>query len=342
MRVLVADAHPSHAAANADAVEALLRVSGADVRRIAAPPPAAVSQRRKRAFVRRCIHPGGWAGVELKAQLPLGAAARSPWAGASVVVVSDGPVMAPAQDTTSTLAAGRNTLWVNAQSGDSESEAQALLAVGAVRSVAGTGPGAEIEIADPIPYAVLPRSGSRMPDELRQVIRALAAALRGWGVRVTEVAATTPHLHAYGLVELLDLPVALCHSTLRCFLAAADGRRIAAPLLREGLTHARRQRQELARLPAHDPRALVAAARGLRRATDTAEIYAPDRAYGRVLQAWQRGEMPHPATANELLMSAASRMGTNPVANGRVVQLSRRVRTSGFFASPSDLLAAMT
>ena len=65
MRILVADAHPPHAAANADAVEALLALSGADVRRVAAPAQPAATRTRKRRPRRRCIHPGGWAVAEL-------------------------------------------------------------------------------------------------------------------------------------------------------------------------------------------------------------------------------------------------------------------------------------
>ena len=359
MRVLVADAHPPHAAANADAVEALLALSGADVRRVAAPAQPAATRTRKRRPRRRCIHPGGWAVAELQPLLSPDAAARGAWAGAPLVVVGDGPVNAPASPgaaasgTRSLLTDGRAILWVNTPPGDTVGSLQALLSVGAVRAEdrgaiaasADAGGGgarsAELEVADPSAYAVLPRAGRRVPAELRDVLRALAAVMRDWRVRVVEVADAAPHLHAYAIVELLDLPVALCHSTLRCFLAAADGRRVAVPLLREGLTHAKRQRQELARLPVHDPQALVAAARGLRRATDDADIHAPDRAYGRVLQAWQRGDDPHPVTANEVLLSLASRMGTNPVANARVVQLAGRARTSGYFGSPAELLAAL-
>ena len=271
------------------------------------------------------------------------AAAKSPWAETPLVVVGDGPLAAPSAPVLATDQ--RATLWVNAyqaQPGDAAGALRALLAVGAAGGAGAAGGDGDhdLEVADPAAYAVLQRPGRRAAAGGRDLIRVLAQGLRGWGVRVIEVADVGPLLRAYALVELLELPVALCHSTLRCFLAAADGRRVAAPLLREGITLAKRQRQELARLPVHDPQALLAAARGLRRATDAPEIHAPDRAYGRVLQAWRRGDTPQPPTANELLLSVSSRMGSNPVANARIVQLAGRVRTAGYFAGPTELLAA--
>ena len=345
VRVLVVDAHPPHRSANADVVEALLALSGADVRRVNG--SSETGNGRDRRPVLRCIHPTGWQVADVLPSVAVAEAEKASWQGTPLVVAADGPVETAATPLVSVE--DRPVLWINGLGAraelddtwsdhdhhDQQNSGQALLAVGAVS--AGDG---ELEVADPVAYATLPRIGRRSSDALRDVIGRLSQGFRRWGVHVREVPSVAPQLHAYSIVELLELPVALCHSTLRSFLAEADGRRIAAPLLREGLTLAKRRRRQLGRLPSYDPQALVAAAQGRQRPSDGVEMHAPDRAFNRLLQAWQRGEA-HPGNANEVLLRNASRMGTNPVANARVAQLARRVRTAGYFSSTTELLAAL-
>ena len=63
----------------------------------------------------------------------------------------------------------------------------------------------------------------------------LRGCLKARRIAVQEVEDLSPFRNALQIRELLDLPVALCHSTLANFLSYPEGREIAVSLLEEGL-----------------------------------------------------------------------------------------------------------
>ncbi len=347
VEVLIADSHDERPSTTGVLLEAALVLGGAEVRRLETNnEPSSASEQRS---LLRCVLPNGWQ-IASRA-IELGATelhARPPerLRQSPLFVVGDGPVDAASASAAALGDYPGERVWVNCSPPEDDREPRPLRLLAAVGALALSA--AEVELAAPRPYLVAPR---RRSGHAAAAIEILAGSFRGWGVRIIASSEPESAINSYSLLELLELPVAMCRTTMSTFLASPAGRALALPLLQEGLTMARRLRRPLAALPVHDPQALMKrwraqiaqgrkhrAIRGSAQVAEDPLAFAPSRDFNRILRSFLAGQLPLPQSANEYLVQAASRVGSNLVRNVRLVQLARKIPRVGFYDSAAELL----
>jgi 2-dehydropantoate 2-reductase len=172
------------------------------------------------------------------------------------------------------------------------------------------------------------------------LLEKLAAAWRAGGIEVQFIEEIEPVAWSFFLWQLLFLPAALCHSTYEHFLSFAEGQRVAAGVLQEGLQTLQRLGRKLRRLPAMDPQELLGLMQKRPGELATARTR-PDRAYNSLLQSILRGRKTEVRELNEKLVRMAAEAGVDPRWNWRLVQKLSRVAQAGFYAGPAELCQAL-
>jgi ketopantoate reductase len=189
----------------------------------------------------------------------------------------------------------------------------------------------EVEVPARKGWFVLPRTG---------VPRELVGVLQEAGLSVLESQEVEPCARSLFLLELLELPAALCHGTLGQMLSYPQGREICAGVLEEGLQSFARLGRAVGRLPELDPQELLQRLRSRGAELDGARL-SPDRAYGALLQSILRGERPRRAMPNERLIRLASEAGVSPWWNWRLARKLGRIGSAGFYRDPVELYEAV-
>jgi hypothetical protein len=150
-----------------------------------------------------------------------------------------------------------------------------------------------------------------------------------------------PYRQALHIRKLLDLPLALCHSTLGHFLSYPEGREIATAVLEEGIRLYCLKGRTLANLPVDDPQGLLQRLRSKPREFDKGRAL-PDRAFGAALPPLLQGALKAAREANERIVRLASQTGVDPKWNWALTQKLGRVPRVGFFRDPVELYAALS
>jgi hypothetical protein len=168
----------------------------------------------------------------------------------------------------------------------------------------------------------------------------LEQSLKSCGVSVRHVEDLRPYRHALQIRDLLALPVALCHSTLRHFLSYPEGREIALSLLEEALQLYSYRSLPLAAIPFPDPRDLLQKLKRKPQEFDKARND-PDRAYGPGLQQLLHGDTRAARLPHQRILSMSSQTGIDPTWNWAVAQKVNRAVRVGFFRDPVELYNAL-
>ena len=170
-----------------------------------------------------------------------------------------------------------------------------------------------------------------------------APALRGLGrcgFTVSEVDDAVPFLDALLVYQLLELPAALCASTIPWFLSFSEGRELASRVLAEGLKTMDRAGRHLARLPVMDPRDLLERIgrrpQGFDRVRDL-----PDQAWPSQVQAAFAGRQSEARQVTKRIVEMASDAGLSLTWNWRLFQKAGRAASVGFFRDPAELTRAI-
>ena len=168
----------------------------------------------------------------------------------------------------------------------------------------------------------------------------LLAGLSGFGFRVLAVDDAVPYSNSLFVTQLLFLPVAMCNTTLLRFLSFPEGRELAEAILSEGFEAMERAGRPLARLPASDPRELLAR---IQRKPGSFSRFRqiPDRSYNTVLQSYLRGRPTEASQLNRKAIEIASGAGLHLDWNWRVLQKAGRVVSVGFYDAPADLVKSL-
>ena len=188
--------------------------------------------------------------------------------------------------------------------------------------------GSYLELVDEAPTLVVPQGV-----ELRQ----LQGGLKKRGLRLEEARGTAGHVASLLVLRLLDLPVTLCNCTRERFLSAAEGRRIAAAVLDEGLRVAEKLGFALSPLGWSDPRELVREAQRDAPKLDALR-HVPGRRYPAALAALWSGGDPMPFVPQRAFVKRAAEAGIAVDWNRRVLAVLLRVARSGFLRGPAELL----
>jgi ketopantoate reductase len=160
------------------------------------------------------------------------------------------------------------------------------------------------------------------------------------GLRTVEVEDIAPLHDSFLVSRLLELPAAMCGTTVAHLLAHPAGRELASSVLAEGIQAMERSGRPLARLPHGDPRELLAALARRPRDFDRQRDL-PGRAYPTVLQAFLRGRPSEARELNRRIVEIASEAGLSLSWNWRLFQKSGRVATVGFFRDPAELVKSI-
>ena len=189
----------------------------------------------------------------------------------------------------------------------------------------------DVELMPPAPVLLYEKS---------PLLAGIFKQLAGFGFRAVAVDDVAPFLNSLLLTQLLFLPVAMCNTTLACFLSFPEGRELAHLMLDEGFTAMQRAGLPLAALPIMDPRELAVRIEKKPESWSGAGA-GPDRSYNPVLQAMLRGRPTEAAQVNKKIVEIASSAGLHLTWNWRILQKAGRVSGVGFFQSPGDLLHSL-
>jgi ketopantoate reductase len=189
----------------------------------------------------------------------------------------------------------------------------------------------DVELTSEAPFIIYERS---------PLLARLAKDLAGFGFQALAVDDARPHVNSFLITQLLFLPVAMCNTTLDCFLSAPEGRDMALNLLAEGFTAMERAGMPLISLPAMDPRELVMRIERKPGSFDPAPAL-PDRGYNTILQSYLRGKPNEAVHLNKRIVEIASSAGLHLTWNWRLLQKASRVAGVGFYGSPADLLKSL-
>jgi len=169
----------------------------------------------------------------------------------------------------------------------------------------------------------------------------LQRCLKACGIVLQQVDDLDPYRNSLHIRALLDLPVALCHSTLLHFLSYPEGREIALGLLEEALQLYSHRGLPLAKLPAADPQELLQKLkRGRPQEFDKARNL-PDRAYGPGLHKLLQSEAKAARQPHQRIMRLSSQTGIDPEWNWAVAQKINRAVRVGFYRDPVELYNAL-
>jgi hypothetical protein len=150
-----------------------------------------------------------------------------------------------------------------------------------------------------------------------------------------------PYRNSLHVRELLALPVALCHSTLRHFLSYPEGREIALGLLDEALQLYSHRGLPLGRLPVSDPQELLQKLKRRKSQDFDNARNLPDRAYGSALHKLLRGKTKEARHPHERILRMSSQTGIDPEWNWAVSQKINRAIRVGFYRDPVELFNAL-
>jgi ketopantoate reductase len=190
---------------------------------------------------------------------------------------------------------------------------------------------ADVELTSETPFLIFEKS---------PLLARVAKDLCAFGFQALAVDDAQPYINSFLIAQLLFLPVAMCNTTLDCFLSTPEGREMAMNLLVEGFTSMERAGMPLVSLPTMDPRELVARIERKPGSFDPAPAV-PDRGYNTVLQSYLRGTPNEAAHLNRRIVEIASSAGLHLTWNWRLLQKASRVAGVGFYGSPADLLKSL-
>ncbi len=189
----------------------------------------------------------------------------------------------------------------------------------------------DVELTTPSPTVIFEKS-PLLAGQLKQ--------LASFGFRSIPVDDARPYLSSLLLSQLLFLPVAMCNTTLECFLSFPEGRELGHLMLEEGFSAMHRAGLPLAALPSMDPRELYTRIEKKPGSFDAGGS-TPDRSYNPVLQGMLRGTPTEAAQINRKIVEIASAAGLHLTWNWRILQKASRVSGVGFFQSPGALLQSL-
>jgi len=189
-----------------------------------------------------------------------------------------------------------------------------------------------VELSSPQPR-LLVEAGSEL-GELQRCLKARRIVLQ-------QVDDLEPYRNSLHIRELLALPVALCHSTLRHFLSYPEGREIALGLLEEGLQLYSHRGMPLARLPVADPQELLQKLKRRKSQEFDKARNLPDRAYGSGLQKLLGGEAKTARYPHERILHMSSQTGIDPEWSWAIAQKINRAIRVGFYRDPVELYNAL-
>jgi len=164
--------------------------------------------------------------------------------------------------------------------------------------------------------------------------------LRSNGLEIKESDDIESAANSFFILQLLNLPVAMCNTTLNYFLSFKEGREIAVKVLEEGVAAMMRSGRKLKELPFMDPQELL---KSLHKHGDDFDVYRfhPDRCYNTILQSIIRNKMTETKELNGQLVKIAGGAGVNPLWNWRLTQKLSRVLKVGFYNTPIDLFEVL-
>jgi len=172
--------------------------------------------------------------------------------------------------------------------------------------------------------------------ELKKVMN----QLRSNGLEIRESDDIESSANSFFILQLLNLPVAMCNTTLNHFLSYKEGREVAVKVLEEGVAAMMRSGRKLKVLPFMDPQELL---KSLQKHGNDFDVYRfpPDRCYNTILQSIIRSKMTETKEINGQLVKIAGGAGVNPLWNWRLSQKLSRVLRVGFYGTPIDLFRAL-
>jgi len=172
--------------------------------------------------------------------------------------------------------------------------------------------------------------------ELKKVMN----QLRSNGLEIRESDDIESSANSFFILQLLNLPVAMCNTTLNHFLSYKEGREVAVKVLEEGVAAMMRSGRKLKVLPFMDPQELL---KSLQKHGNDFDVYrfSPDRCYNTILQSIIRSKMTETKEINGQLVKIAGGAGVNPLWNWRLSQKLSRVLRVGFYGTPIDLFRAL-
>jgi hypothetical protein len=188
-----------------------------------------------------------------------------------------------------------------------------------------------VEVSSPQP-CLLVEAGADLGD--------LQRCLKACRIGLQQVDDLDPYRNSLHIRDLLALPVALCHSTLRHFLSYPEGREIALSLLEEGLQLYSHRGLLLGKLPLFDPRELLQKLKRKPHEFNKARKI-PDRAYGPALNELLKGEAKAARKPHERILRMSSQTGIDPAWNWAVTQRMNRAIRVGFYRDPVELYNAL-
>jgi hypothetical protein len=168
----------------------------------------------------------------------------------------------------------------------------------------------------------------------------LPRCLKACGIAVQEAGDLDPLRNALHIRELLDLPVALCHSTPGNFLSYPEGREIAVALMEEGVNLYAHEGRPLGKLPIRDPQDLLQRLKRKPGEFDRGR-YLPDRAYLAALRYLLDGEAKAASEPHDRLVRMSSRTGIDLRWNWRLTQRVNHAIRVGFYRDPVELYRAL-
>jgi ketopantoate reductase len=189
----------------------------------------------------------------------------------------------------------------------------------------------EVELTSEKPVIVYERS---------RPLSRLFGDLSSFGFRSLAVDDARPYINSFLIAQLLFLPVAMCNTTLGCFLASPQGRDLAVNMLAEGFAAMERADMPLATLPVMDPVELMMRIEKKPGSFDSSPSI-PARSYNSILQSYLRGRPVEAEHLNKKVVEIASSAGLHLTWNWRILQKASRISGLGFYRDPAELLRAL-
>lgn len=167
----------------------------------------------------------------------------------------------------------------------------------------------------------------------------LVSPLKKFRIKSRFVECINPYYDTTLLYRCLDLPVALCNTTINHFLSYPGGRKICQQVLLEGFKVYEKLERPLTGLPMQDPGRLLLRIQK-KAGSFNAHRYLPERRINPVLQSLLLNEKSC-VPVNTHLIKMAAAAGTTVFWNEKLASLLSQVRRTGFFKDPAALLKAV-
>ena len=176
--------------------------------------------------------------------------------------------------------------------------------------------------------------------EKSRPVSRLLQGFASFGFQLLPVEDALPYMSSFLIYQLLFLPVAMCNTTLDCFLSMPEGRELALALMGEGFLAMEKAGLPLATLPLMDPRELAARIEKKPQSFEQAPSV-PGRGFNSILQSYLRGRPTEAGQLNRKAVEIASAAGLHLTWNWRILQKASRVASLGFYSGPAELLKAL-